>query len=215
LAATLLLLDITYGKPASRDGLLRMEPGAAVFSNRPYEQLCEKTLFVTPGDVGRYFFVPAFKEPEILASVYKSAGRPGSLPGDYWVTVTRPLRRIAQFSDTRPFPNADTIKVERHDAPIPASTAEAIHQAWLAMLQTARSPSKLDLELDSDETVFYATNDTGTKLRAKRYGKDQKVSSLIEIGELLIDYSDAKAVKQNSLARQIEAKASRLYKQLR
>ena len=214
LAALLFGLNIAYAGQQT-DGLLQIEPGRAIFLNRPYEQVCEQALFVTPGDIARYFFIPAFKDPEIVASVYTSPRKDGSMSADYWVTVTRPLHRIAQFSDTRPFPNAKTIKVERHDAPISASAAQAIHRVWLTMLTKARSRTRLDMELDSDSMLFYATADTGKTLRAERYGRDENVFALIKIGELLIDYAHASVRERAPLAHTIEARASALYGRVR
>src|ERR1051326_950579 len=159
------------------DRLLRLEPGRAVFLDPSYERLCEKKLFVTRGDVARYFFVPIFKYPETVASVYRAPGRAGGLRGGFWLTVTRPTRRIAHLFDRRDAEMSDarTIKVERRDAPMPESTANATHRVWMTMLQQAGPRTRLDLEGDSDAMLFYATNHAGKILRGERFGTGDNV----------------------------------------
>ena len=103
LAAILLLGHSACSAQQTDNVLLRMEAGRGFFSNPPYEKLCWEKLFVTPGDVARYFFVPIWKHPETLVSIHRSRQRAGSLPGNYWVTVTRPTRRMDRLFDD---PNA-------------------------------------------------------------------------------------------------------------
>jgi hypothetical protein len=207
-AATLAGPHTAFSEQQTDDRLLRMDPGRAIFSNPPYERLCKENLFVTPGEVARYFFVPVFKDPEMLVSLYRSTHRAGGLPGNYWLTLTRPLRRIVMPS------NSKRLKVERHDAPIPESTARATHQVWLAMLQQARPRTRLDMEIDSDAMFFYTTDAAGKTLRGERFGTGDNVLALADIGGLLITYGYASLPERAALARTIEAKATALYKRI-
>lgn len=216
--ATILLVGTSLASAQQTDnGLLRMEAGRAIFSNPPYERLCQEKLFVTTGEVARYFFVPAFRDPETLVSIHRSRPLAGSLPGNYWVTVTRPTRRIGQlFTDPRRRPSeAKTIKVERRDAPLPESTAQAIHRVWLAMLQRARPRTRLDMLLDSDAMFFSATDDAGETLRAEYYAPSNDAFALGQIGQSLIGYGYASVRERAPLARDIETKASALYNRVR
>jgi hypothetical protein len=208
LAAILLARTTALSQPQSDDLLLRLDPGQAIFSNPPYERLCTENLFVTPGEVARYFFVPAFKDAEIVVSVSRATRRAGSLPGNYWLTVTQPLRRIAMPSNSR------RLKIRRRDSPIPESTARAVHKVWLAMLQSARPRTRLDMELDSDAMFFYSNDDAGKTLRGERFGTGSNVMALVDIGGMLITYGYATAAQRTALAREIEAKASVLYQRV-
>lgn len=199
------------------NGLLRLETGRPIFSNLPYERLCQEKLFVTSGEVARYFFVPAFRHPETLVSVHRSGQSAGSLAGNYWVTVTRPTRRLGQvFTDPKArVSDAKAIKVERRDAPIPEATAQALHRVWLAMLQAARPRTRLDMLLDSDTMFFSVTDAMGKTLRAQYYGPGDDGFALAQIGDSLIGYGYAPVRQRPALARQIEAKASALYNRVR
>lgn len=217
LAAILLVGNNAPSAQQSDNGLLRMEAGRAFFSNPPYERLCREKLFVTPGEVARYFFVPIWRDPETLVSIHRSRPqRAGSLPGNYWVTVTRPTRRIDRlFTDPNAHPSeAKAIRVERRDAPIPESTAQAIHRVWLAMLRGARARTRLDGQLDSDAMFFSATDAAGKTIRAEQYGLGDDGFELGQIGQFLIGYGYVSGRERAALAREIEAKASALYKRV-
>jgi hypothetical protein len=216
-AAILLVSNDAFSAQQGNNGLLRMETGRAIFSNPAYERLCQEKLFVTSGEVARYFFVPVFKDPETLVSIYRARQSAGSLPGNYWVTVTRPTRRIGGLltdPDGR-LSDANAIKVERRNAPIPESTVHEIHRVWLAMLEGAGTRTRLDMQIDSDAMFFYATDAAGKTLRAERFGTGENVFALVEIGNLLIWYGYGSDRERATRAREIEAKASALSKQLR
>lgn len=214
LAATLAGVHTAFSEPQTAERLLRLDPGRAIFLNPPYERLCTENLFVTPGVVGRYLFVPNFKDPEILVSLYRSSDRAAGLPGNYWLTLTRPVRRIAQSYDNAGNWSAKAIKIERRDAPIPEATAQAIHQLWLAMLQQARKRTRLDMEIDSDAMFFYTTDAAGKTLRGERFGTGANVLALADIGGLLITYGYASLPERAALAHTIEEKAVTLYKRI-
>ena len=144
----------------------------------------------------------------MVVSVYRSTNRAGGLPGNYWLTMTRPLRRIVMPS------NSKRLKVERRDAPIPESTARATHQLWLAMLQQARPRTRLDMQGDSDAMFFYTTDAAGKTLRGERYGTGDDGFALADIGGLLITYGYASLSERAALARTIEAKAITLHKRI-
>lgn len=211
LAAILLASNNAFSAQRTDNGLLRMEAGRAFFLDPAYERLCQEKLFVTPAEVARYFFVPAFKDPETAVSVYRSPQKAGSLPGNYWVTVTRPTRRLPDNGAS----DSKAIKVERRDAPIPESTAQAIHRVWLEMLQEARPRTRLDGKLDSDAMFFSTTDAAGKTIRAEYYGPGDDAFELGQIGQFLIGYGYAPVRKRAALAREIEAKASVLYKRVR
>jgi len=214
-AAILIVPGTAFSAQQNEDRLLHMDSGRAVFLDPTYERLCRGKLFVTPGEVARYFFIPVFKNPETVVSVYRSAEHAGGLAGNYWLTVTRPLRRIAQSHDNKGrLPNSETFKVERRDAAIPEATAAATHRVWLAMLQQARKRTRLDMEIDSDAMFFYTTDAAGKTLRGERFGTGDNVLAIADIGGMLITYGYAPVPKRAALAREIEAKASALYKRL-
>lgn len=174
-----------------------------------YRRRYEQKLFVTPGDVARYFFSPAFREPEMAASVYRKAAKRGGLPGSYWVTATKASQRI--WSTTR---DPRTIDVTRNDAPLPESTAKRVKQVWLEMLSQARPRHRLELEGDSDIIIFSASTATGKDLRARLYRLESKTQGMVNLGDQLIEYAAAPAAERPARAKAIEQELQKLQKEL-
>jgi len=181
-----------------------------------YRRLYEQKLLRTPGDVARFIFLPVLKGEERAASVYRSLDRKNALPGDYWVTATR--SSMSLWDCVKPgatvASNARTIGVRRRDAPLPESTARALHEVWLAMLTAARPMPTNEIPGESDTMIFSATNADGTLLRAQAYGFRAKNRALIELGDGLVQYCDVPASDRAEVARKIEKAAVALLKRI-
>jgi hypothetical protein len=181
-----------------------------------YRRLYEKKLLRTPGDVARFIFLPVLNGEERVASVYHSLDKKSALPGGYWVTATQ--SSMSLWDCVKPGVTAAidprTIRVRRRDAPLPESTARALHEVWLAMLTATRSMPTNEIPNESDTMIFSATNADGTILRAQAYGFSDKNRALIELGDGLVQYCDVPASDRLEVARKIEKAAVALLKRI-
>ena len=163
-----------------------------------------RKLFVTRDEVARYVFLTNAKnDGDRSAAVYRATGRKGSLPGAYWVTVT-------EASDSLDQQDIKAIIVRRYDAPLPASTAKAVHDLWLAMIEPTRVEK--DVVCTSPTGIFGATNASGAHVEAVTVwlGGNCPCDALMDVGDRLIQYP--RSLKQTALAREIENASYKLLK---
>jgi hypothetical protein len=187
-----------------------------------YEKLIQKWLFVTPGDVARFFQEPEFdNRPETAISIYRDLQKPNGLAGGYWITSTQPdvsLQKCLHGFDNKHLMNPATIKIHRHDAPLPKSTGVLIHRLWLTMLQQAKPVANPEryIRLDSSTEVFIVTNPNGKVLTAAgptaEVPPNAKTLELVRIAFHLLDFPEVKAPDRPALAHRIEAQAATLFK---
>lgn len=92
----------------------------------------ERKLFLTPDEVARYVFLTnRYDDGDRSAAVYRARRKKGSLPGEYWLTATVAADSVRD--DHR------NVRVRRFDAPLPTSTADAVHDLWLTVLEQSRT----------------------------------------------------------------------------
>jgi hypothetical protein len=180
-----------------------------------YRRTYEQKLFVTPGDLARYFFSPAFSEPEMAVSVYKDPAKKGGLPGGYWLTATKTSHRIWGAATMAPPRDVRSIGVIRHDVPMPEAIAKAVNSVWITMLLQLRPRNTLEIEGDSDTIIFSARGPNGRNLRGRPYGSGAKCEAMISLGDQLIEYAAAPLAERRERARRIEQDASKLLQKLR
>lgn len=183
-----------------------------------YKKLYQNKLFVTAGDVARFLYLPASISTERTAAVYRAPGKVNSLAGGYWVTATEASAQLGpciplQGQKERPV-NPDSITVRRNDAPLPASTAEAIHKLWLAMLGRSRARPGKTIRLDSTVLIFSATDPKGVLLRAEADEVKDDTRDIWIIGESLIEYCRLPKSRRDQFARKLEKDCSRLLKRM-
>ena len=90
----------------------------ALGSRAIYEELWQKKLLITPGEIARFVGLPGTAGVETTVSVYRTPGKEGSLPSDYWVTVTQASESLWNCVEPGAKGQVDpsAIAVERCDA---------------------------------------------------------------------------------------------------
>lgn len=198
--------------------LIKVDPFSEISDGADYKALYERKLFVTNGDVARFISLPGTIGTERTVAVYRLPAKNGSLPGNYWVTATETSAKlwpcISVSGQTRQPVDPRTIKVRRDDAPLPASTAQVIHEVWLAMLVRQQSPSEHIIRGDSTTLIFSAVDSRGVLLRAQVDSLKGNTKDLWGIGEDLIGYCRLPEAKRSAYARKLEKDARGLLKRV-
>jgi hypothetical protein len=168
-----------------------------------YSALIERELYVTRGDVARFVQTSgSLNQPEIVVALDPDANKSG-----YALTATKPTRILAPFA-LQVRNGVKSWRVLRATAPLPKSTALAIHELWLTMLRQARTQSPMLLEGTCQE--FSAIGPDGILLRGITQSLSGKTLELAKIGFSLDDYCHLPVGKRAEAARNIEAKARSL-----
>jgi hypothetical protein len=187
-------------------------------SSARYEQLWRQKLLVTSGEVARFVGLPGTSGVETAISVYRSADKKGSLPGNYWVTATQASERLWDCIEPGAKAKTDpkTISIARCDAPITESTALSVHRLWLSMLsQSHPQRNSKEIILDSSREVFSATDNNNRVLTAQLLnapGKNTK--KLVNIALSLLEYCGVPIEQRAVVARNVEKQAVFLLKRL-
>lgn len=177
--------------------------GAASIIDRESVSRYEAKLFVTPDEVARYVFLTnRWDYGDRSAAIYCVRRKKGSLPGDYWITAT-----VAEDSTRGPHRNR---RVQRHDAPLPASVAHAVHALWLAVLQ--QTPTDEDAIPCAPTGVFSVTSSNGARLTAVTVDLDQDsfCIALMNVGGSLVDYAKSPPSERTQAAAEIEKASAKL-----
>lgn len=181
--------------------------------------LYESKLFVTKDDLARYVFLTNSKNSgDNSVAVYRAPGREGSLRGDYWLTATEVSTSLgaclSAAREKRPWIDPHSIKVRRADAPLPASTAQVVHELWVTMLENSCVDERA--VPCAPTAIIYATNARGVRLKAVTValGEDSPCLDLMRLGVSLINYSQSPASKRMERAREIEKECSSLLKRV-
>lgn len=186
----------------------------ALGSRAAYEELWQKKLLVTPGEIARFVGLPGTAEVETTISVYQAPGKEGSLSGDYWVTATQASERLWNCVEpgAKQSVDPDTIAVERCDAPIPESTALAMHKTWLAMLSQSRPQrNSREIPVDSSREIFSAVDSEGRVLQGENpTAPKENTKALINIALSLLQYCGADTPERAAIVTDIEKAASDL-----
>ena len=190
-------------------------------SSKAYRNLCRERLVVTPADVASFMQLPGSNKPEMVISLYQDSKKIHGLPGDYWMTVTKPslsLFKCIPYTDVQNPVDPGTVNVQRCDAPVPRSTAIAIHKLWKAMLEHARPVSHPEryMSIDSVTEVFSVKTSAGTTLE----GESPKVplppkanaDELAWLAVSLADYCELGLPERAHFAQRIEQQAAALLK---
>jgi hypothetical protein len=197
----------------SRDRLTRIARTSIIADSSEDGRLIRKKLFVTRDEVARYVFLTNGRDGDRSVALYRVARKPDSLLGNYWITTTEAstslLRCIPYEGQEEPSVKLQDVVVHRYNAPLPASTAQVVHQLWLAMLERSQPEDEISI---SPTGVFSATNASGTRLRAATsWLGDNSVSlAMMRLGESLINYPQVSTAKRAKLADQIEKESKRL-----
>jgi hypothetical protein len=167
----------------------------------------ERRLFVTPDEVARYVFLTNRPDDgDRSAAVYRMRRKKGSLPGAYWVTVTEAPDSLR--AETR------NMRVERHEAPLPAAAAHALHAVWKAVLK--QTPLDEHAIPCAPTAVFSVKTPGGVRLSAVTVDlpQDSICVDLITLGESLVNYSKLPVSRQVDAATKIEKESKRLLARL-
>lgn len=206
LAGTLVLFLSSFEARAQGavDCLTREGQKNSHFEDR---SLFERKLFVTPGNVARYVFLTnAPNDGDRSAAVYRMPRKKGYLPGNYWITAT-----VA--SDSIGEKNVHGITVKRYDAALPATTAAALNELWLAILDRTRIE---DVVVCSPTGIFSASTESGAHFEAVTVSlaENSPCSALMQIGADLISYPQMQESKRVEAARKIEKAARNVLKRV-
>lgn len=176
-----------------------------------YRDLTQKMLFTTPGAVARFIQLPGSQRSESAISIYRDSKKPGGLPGGFWLTKTEPSTPIFTGLGQS---NA-AVQIKRCDAPLPESTAKAIHELWIRMLKGTKAlkdPERY-LPIDSTTEIFSALDGTGKVLEGEapqiELDEDGRVNSMLRIAFGLLDYCDLRPGDRLQFARKLQKRATR------
>jgi hypothetical protein len=183
-------------------------------SSAAYRQLWQRKLLVTSGEVARFVHLPALKGVETTMSIYRIRGKQKT--GGYQITTTQAQKWLWQSLRPSTKGHADPweIRVIRLDAPLPASTALAIQQVWLAMLRRTQPSNANAVEIDSDRLIFSATNPKGRVQQGRANSLQGNTGALVDLAGRLLQYADAFPSQRPAIAPQIEKSAADLLKQI-
>jgi hypothetical protein len=130
----------------SRDRLTRIARTSILAESSELGRLLKKKLYVTRDEVARYPFLTNGNDGDRSVALYRAVGKAGSLPGNYWVTATEASialdRCILYEGQKEPSFDPKSVLVQRYGAPLPASTAQAVHELWLAMLERSQPENR-------------------------------------------------------------------------
>jgi hypothetical protein len=202
----------------SRDRLTRIARTSILADSSELGRLLKKKLYVTDDDVARYVFLTNGNDGDRSVAVYRAAGKASPLQGSYWVTATEAStaldRCIPYEGQEEASVDPKSVLVQRYDAPLPASTAQAVHELWLAMLERSQPESEIQI---APTGVFSATNARGTRLRAATsWLGDNSISfAMMTMGWTLIEYPKKTAAERAKLASVIEKESKRLLDRVR
>jgi hypothetical protein len=163
----------------------------------------ERKLFLTPDEVARYVFLTnRYDDGDRSAAVYRARRTKGSLPGNYWLTVTEAADSVRD--DHR------NVRVRRFDAPLPASAANVVHDLWLRVLLQSRTGE--DALPSAPTGVLSVVTANGSRLKAVTVSFKEKSPCLavLSLGESLIKYAKLPAAKRPQAAKEIEKQARHL-----
>lgn len=188
-----------------------------------YRRLLQQKLFVTPGDVARYVYLPPETgSKEAVVSLYRRNGKQGRESGGYWLTTTQPSARLwsciptgdEKFTGTKPV-DTRTISVQRCDAPLPASAAIAVRRVWLAMLAQRKPVPTAPSSIGSSTEIFSAVDLSGRLLQGQiPSGAKKNTSALFDLANSLAEYCDLPVSRRPEMARRIEKAATKLLTQV-
>jgi len=217
-SAAIALFGVSIRAEDPRDRLTRIARTSIVADSAELGRLLKKKLYLTPDEAARYLFLTNGADGDRSVAVYQSVGKAHSLQDNYWITATEAStslsRCIPYEGQEEPYVDPKSVVVQRYDAPLTASTARAVHELWLAMLER----SKLESEISIAPTgVFSAINSSGTRLRAATswLGDDSMSIAMMHLGETLIQYPKLPAARRAELAKVIEKESKRLLERVR
>lgn len=181
--------------------------------------LYQRKLFVTKDDLARYVFLTnANYDGDSSVALYRAPGKQGSLRGNYWVTATGVstslVACISAAREKRSSIDPPSLKVQRADAPIPASTAQIVHELWLTMLERSRINERA--VPCAPTAIISATTARGLRLKAVTVslGEDSPCLDLMRLGGDLINYPQLSESKRLKAAHEIEKESQRLLKRV-
>lgn len=179
-----------------------------------YQNLWQKKLLVTPGEVARFVHLPGLIGEETAVSVYQIRNSSGATTR-YGITVTQASRRLwncVPGSGVEHPVDADKIRIERKDLPMPQSTAMAVRKLWLAMLALKRDGMRT-ASLDVSTELYSALDANGRLVigrAASNAPSSGAVTRLLEVANLMIEYCDASVADRSATSLKIKKKASAL-----
>ena len=170
--------------------------------------LYERKLFVTNGDLARYVFLTnANYNGDSSTALYREPTKEGSLHGGYWVTSTEVSTSLRV--------NPNPPEVRRADAPLRASTALAVNELWVTLLERSRVNEKA---VPSAPTAIISARTTrGSRLKAVTTSLEDGTAciALARLGQLLINYPQLPTSRRDEAARKIEENSRVLIERVR
>jgi hypothetical protein len=197
----LVLIDSTIGMPV-----------------KDYRALLRRKLWLKPRPFARMLYLP-FADGEAVVSVYAVKQRSESRP-EFYVVYTKAEKNIwakrmeGRVTTEDPGASAASVRVTQIKAPLPTSTAHAVHDAWVSMLlpnRIVQPTAESRIILDGSETEFFVDDGTHTlqgALPAPRVTGD--ALRLLRIGQMLISYCEADPRSRAALAAAIERKSQQI-----
>ena len=180
--------------------------------------LYERKLFVTEDDVARYVFLTNGRnDGDRSAAVYRAPSKAGSLPDGYWITSTEAsvsLLNCIPTSVEKARVDLRSVKVRRADAPLPATTAKAVHKLWISIVERSRIDERA--VPFSPTGIFAVITPTGERRSAVTAWQSQYAfcDALVGLGEFLFDYAKLPFEKRSQAADNIERESNRLLRRL-
>ena len=185
---------------------------------KDYRPLLRRKLRLKPRTFARILYLP-FGSGEAAVSIYRAKQR-SERRTEFCVVYTKAEKDLwakrmeGRVTTEDPGASAASIKVSKLEAPLPASTAHAVHEAWLSMLRPdrmSRPAAKSSVILDGSATEFFVDDGRHAlqgALPERAVAGD--ALSLLRIGQLLIAYCEADLRRRGVLAGQIERKSKQL-----
>ncbi len=189
---------------ANGDRLVKDDLPRAGTVEAEYSALVEKELYVTRGDLARFVQTPGpLNQPEIAVALDQDANKSG-----YTLTATKPTKILAPFA-LQVRSGVKSWRVLRATAPLPKSTALAVHELWLTMLRQARRWSPPNYG-EATWEEFSAVGPDGNRLLGAAAIRGDQTWELDQIGFLLFDYCYVSVSHRPKTARKIEMRARSL-----
>lgn len=197
----------TFGLAADLAGRCLVRERNNAMINKEDTYAYKHKLFVTPDGVARYVFLTnRANDGDRSAAVYLTRHKKGSLPGDYWLTATVAADSLRE--------GIQNVRVRRYDAPLPASTANVLHELWLAVLDQSRTD---DEAISTAPTgVLSVVTESGARLNAVTTSLDEEFPclALLRVGQSLIEYAKLPTSRRMGAAGQIEKESQRLLRRV-
>lgn len=208
-------LLLLIGAGSSRAAWDYLHPPVDLPEDAAYKRLLEQKLYQTPFDYGRVTIEPPYGNGEHSISVYSQKTDGLSKICVSFIEATDSLRDWTDVG--RDVEKAGNVKIRRIDAEISARAADLIRRVWIDMLSHVRATSKgtSPQYIWGDATIatFSIQQDGSNMLSGEALvvpDNGKRVSTLIQLADLLQKYCKADAASRPAISKRIEKSAASL-----